>query len=203
VLLARSAAAELDRRGGHPAVDLVNTVAWRGDPVRRTDYLIGYVDLLAWSWGGDLMSNGEAQKLVSEADRDAGAAKRVLHEVTRLRESLHALWTAGASSPVDIAAIAAAYATARRRQDLHISGDRARWAERALTLRSPLDRLALTAVDLITTVAISRVNQCHDNACGWLFLDHSHRQNRRWCSTADCGNRDRARRHYRRTQTLR
>ncbi|WP_082946716.1 CGNR zinc finger domain-containing protein [Mycobacterium sp. ACS4054] len=37
-----------------------------------------------------------------------------------------------------------------------------------------------------------------DDDCGWLFLDTSHRHNRRWCSAADCGNRARVRRFYER-----
>ena len=39
-----SAAAELDLRGGHPVIDFVNTVAWRGEPGRRVDYLAHYSD---------------------------------------------------------------------------------------------------------------------------------------------------------------
>ena len=34
--------------GGHPAVDLVNTVAWRGDAQRRNDRLISDVDAITW-----------------------------------------------------------------------------------------------------------------------------------------------------------
>jgi predicted RNA-binding Zn ribbon-like protein len=29
-----------------------------------------------------------------------------------------------------------------------------------------------------------------------VYLDTSPRRNRRWCSAADCGNRNRARRYY-------
>ena len=47
------------------------------------------------------------------------------------------------------------------------------------------------------TVA-DRVRQCGDDDCGWLFLDRSKNGSRRWCSSADCGNRARARRHYQR-----
>jgi predicted RNA-binding Zn ribbon-like protein len=44
-----------------------------------------------------------------------------------------------------------------------------------------------------------RVRQCADEqGCGWLFLDQSRLNNRRWCSMGDCGNRAKARRHYRR-----
>jgi predicted RNA-binding Zn ribbon-like protein len=42
------------------------------------------------------------------------------------------------------------------------------------------------------------IKQCHDHSCGWLFLDRSHRHDRKWCSAADCDNRARARAHYHR-----
>jgi predicted RNA-binding Zn ribbon-like protein len=72
--------------------------------------------------------------------------------------------------------------------------------DRTRSVFTPVDRLAVAAVDLITEIPCDRVKACDDTACGWLFLDSSHRQNRRWCSAADCGNRDRARRHYERVR---
>ncbi|MFJ4124344.1 CGNR zinc finger domain-containing protein [[Kitasatospora] papulosa] len=36
--------------------------------------------------------------------------------------------------------------------------------------------------------------------CGWFFLDRSRSGIRRWCSSQDRGNRDRARCHYSRTR---
>jgi len=36
------------------------------------------------------------------------------------------------------------------------------------------------------------------DGCGWLFLDETRNRSRRWCSMKDCGNRAKARRHYRR-----
>ncbi|MCL4825828.1 MAG: CGNR zinc finger domain-containing protein [Caldilinea sp.] len=34
--------------------------------------------------------------------------------------------------------------------------------------------------------------------CGWLFFDASRNRSRRWCSMEDCGNRAKARLHYKR-----
>jgi predicted RNA-binding Zn ribbon-like protein len=38
--------------------------------------------------------------------------------------------------------------------------------------------------------------------CGWLFVDESRNGSRRWCSMKDCGNRAKARRHYRKVKNL-
>ncbi|WP_225768712.1 ABATE domain-containing protein [Inquilinus sp. Marseille-Q2685] len=56
--------------------------------------------------------------------------------------------------------------------------------------------VALSAAALLTGPRARRVRQCQDEqGCGWLFIDESRAQNRRWCSMGDCGNRAKARRH--------
>ncbi|OMC41117.1 ABATE domain-containing protein [Mycobacterium sp. IS-1264] len=197
--MVRSEAALLDLRGGHPAVDLVNTVAWRGDPQRRTEYLEDYLDLAAWARHAGVLSPGEARELAQWADSHRDAAGKALRQTVRLREALHRVWT-GCGSTRDAGAIADAYRSALRAQRLTIDGDVGAWHEATLIAQTPLHRLAAEAVTLLTTVPFSRIKGCGDSACGWLFVDGSHRQNRRWCSTADCGNRARVRRFYERTR---
>jgi predicted RNA-binding Zn ribbon-like protein len=193
-----SAADELDMRGGHPVVDFVNTVAWRGDVARRIDYLAHYSDLVAWCRHAGVLSSAEADEQNRAARSDPAAATRVLARAKRLRDALHALWTNEA--PSALPTITAEYMSALRHRELRQTHGRIEWIERTMTVRGPVDRLAVAAVDLITRSPTDRVKQCDDAACGWLFLDGSHRQNRRWCSAADCGNRDRARRHYERVR---
>ncbi|MGX9792101.1 CGNR zinc finger domain-containing protein [Mycobacterium sp. MMS18-G62] len=188
-----SAAGQLALRGGHPAIDFVNTVAWRGDSSRRIDHLDDYADLTAWCRHAGLLTTTEAR----DVPVDDATAHRVLTHAKRLREALHALWTVGTHvDPV----IGQTYIAAMRRRQLGLEGDVVTWTEPGLTVRTPLDRIAIQAVALMTEAPLARIKRCDDDACGWLFLDTSHRQNRRWCSAADCGNRDRARRHYERSR---
>jgi predicted RNA-binding Zn ribbon-like protein len=82
-----------------------------------------------------------------------------------------------------------------------LAGTPARWT---LDARRPLDLariLALHALDLLQTMPAERLRRCDDDGCGWLFLDTTRNHSRRWCSSGDCGNRDRARRHYARKRT--
>lgn len=58
--------------------------------------------------------------------------------------------------------------------------------------------MALAAARLLEREDLSRLRECQDDDCGWLFLDRSKNGSRRWCSSADCGNRARAKRHYQR-----
>ena len=53
-----------------------------------------------------------------------------------------------------------------------------------------LDRVALDVHRLLEQYGTSAVGLCASQACGWVFLDPSHR--RRWCTMAVCGNRAKA-----------
>ena len=58
--------------------------------------------------------------------------------------------------------------------------------------------LAVSALAVLTDRReIDRVKMCEGSNCGWLFVDESRGRNRRWCRMETCGNRAKARRHYR------
>jgi predicted RNA-binding Zn ribbon-like protein len=189
---------QLDLRGGHPVIDLVNTVAWRGDDARRVDNLGDYSDLVAWCRHAGVVSATEASDLMRAMESDRDSAQRAVVRAKRLREALHALWTDGA--PSALPTISAEYRNALQHRELRAVDASVEWVDRQWSVLTPVARLVIAAVDLITETPRDRVKTCDDTACGWLFLDSSHRQNRRWCSSADCGNRDRARRHYERAR---
>jgi predicted RNA-binding Zn ribbon-like protein len=179
-------------------IDFVNTVAWRGDDARRVDNLADYSDLVAWCRHAAVVSATESGDLMRAMRSDTDSAQRAVARAKRLREALHALWTDRA--PAALPTISAEYRTAVRHRELRAVDGRVEWVDRQRSVFTPVDRLAVAAVDLVSEVPCDRVKGCDDAACGWLFLDSSHRQNRRWCSAADCGNRDRARRHYERAR---
>jgi predicted RNA-binding Zn ribbon-like protein len=90
-----------------------------------------------------------------------------------------------------------------------LSGARLAWGAGELTWSigrefDPLDLLkpiVVSAAELMTGPRAGRVKQCQDDrGCGWLFVDESRAQNRRWCSMGDCGNRAKANRHYERVR---
>lgn len=55
---------------------------------------------------------------------------------------------------------------------------------------------ARSALRLIDSTKADAIKIC--SHCGWLFLDRSKNRSRMWCDMAVCGNRAKARRHYRR-----
>lgn len=56
--------------------------------------------------------------------------------------------------------------------------------------------LAISALSLLAAERVRKIRICAN--CGWLFLDMSRNASRIWCDMAVCGNRQKARRHYRR-----
>ncbi len=61
-----------------------------------------------------------------------------------------------------------------------------------------LEVIALSAAFLLRSERLSRVKECDSETCSWVFIDESRNRSRRWCDMADCGNREKARRFYRR-----
>ena len=181
--------------GGHPAVDLVNTVHWRLDPARRSDRLVSMSDVLGWSQETDLLSDVEADRLQGESQRHPRIAAAELARTLRLRESIYDSLMGGQVADLITDEYREAIGRARlaRRPD-----DTWAWTEDSLGLHTPRHRLSRSVVDLFGSPAVAQVRQCQDDACGWIFLDLSPRNNRRWCVSAECGNRNRVRRHYQR-----
>jgi predicted RNA-binding Zn ribbon-like protein len=73
------------------------------------------------------------------------------------------------------------------------------------TLTRPLWQIAESATQVLLSDDWRRVRLCPGDDCGWLFLDQTKNGNRRWCDSADCGNRVRGRaytqRHRQRSQS--
>ncbi|MBP2235012.1 putative RNA-binding Zn ribbon-like protein [Sinorhizobium kostiense] len=57
---------------------------------------------------------------------------------------------------------------------------------------------AHSALSLVTNPEPDRLKICPN--CEWLFFDRSRNRSRTWCDMAVCGNRTKAKRHYRRNK---
>lgn len=180
-----------DLVAGDPALDLVNTVAWRGDRARTVDRLDGFPALADWAHRAGMVDASVAARL-----RGGDA---VVEQVRHLREDLHAVTVAAADGREPDARalralqvrIVAALAVASPRPGLPLEWD----LEVARGADLP-HALALAALRLLRSPEVARIGRCSDASCGWLYLDHSRNRSRRWCSSADCGNRERVRRHH-------
>lgn len=190
-------------RGGAACLDFANTVGWRPEP-RPFDGLGTYDDLLAWSHHAGLLSLDDFDRPRALAASDPVAASDALKEAVALREAIYRLFVALAHdkdwNEDDLATINAYLVEGMSRSAL--SGTPGGFAfrlpddEGALT--RPLWTIAESAARLLLTGDWQRVRECPGHGCGWLFLDQTKNGNRRWCDSADCGNRARVAAHQKR-----
>jgi predicted RNA-binding Zn ribbon-like protein len=182
---------------GNLALDFVNTVAFRADPEKKKDHLQRIEDLHRWASQAQLPDRAR----ISSGARAENAALRRIREV---REQLFAIFHAIASDdpiPADtLARVGSALHDCRARRCLSIEGAEVRWTWRPNARYTDyfLYPVLTAATELLTSSSRGLIRQCGDAGCGWLFLDRSNARTRRWCSMADCGNRNKARKYYRR-----
>ncbi len=170
--------------GGRPCLDLVNSVSWRGRP-QPEEHLVDDAACLIWARRTGILTRDEAGAL-------AGRAVRV--PLVRLRSALER-HLAAESAPPDLAVLQPHLDDALRHSALEYDETgAARWQVRRLDARAPARRVALDLLDLLLGPP-GPIATCDDPECGWFFVDTSRGHRRRWCDSADCGNRARVRRH--------
>jgi predicted RNA-binding Zn ribbon-like protein len=172
--------------GGHLALDLVNTVEPRILNTEGRDQLTSPAALLTWARRTSLLDEAEGEQVAATWKQVPDAALKDLRASKELREWLFvALSALLASRTPDFAPITARWAKAAQRAALQMTSEGARLQAAPLIP----DRLAFAAVDLLTGLDLTRLRACppDDGGCGWLFLDQSRNNSRRWCVMADCG----------------
>jgi predicted RNA-binding Zn ribbon-like protein len=206
-------AATMRLDGGHPALDLVNTIYGQvGGPVEH-DVLATPDDLVTFARRVGLA--GEGTRASAEALIAAQTLRRALDPLLRAR--LHTTRIPRPGTGIRLGSITVATATgeaglASAGQDFEAvarsAQDAARlvpgyaWAWDDADPLAPVHRLTHAAVGLLTSEAqLSRLHCC--DACCWLFLDHSRGAGRRWCSMADCGTEAKKRRYVQRRRERR
>jgi predicted RNA-binding Zn ribbon-like protein len=176
--------------GGHPVLDLANTVFDRAHPVPDNDLLTTPSDVLTWC---------ESVGLFESAPRLSNAAADGLTDQVRsVREHAWAVFDAvSRRQPVPTVSLGALLersgagvrAGHLRRIDAEMDHIAADWDAPGAIAAA----LSLMAVHAYFTLPADRVRAC--GRCGWLFLDSSRGGRRRWCSMSTCGNREKASRH--------
>jgi len=188
--------------GGAPCLDFANTINSRRQPVH--DYLQTYSDLVEWAVKMGLLSGVKRNQLLRLAGSDSKTAERALRKALRIRELLYRLFSTNArrSKPkqAEIEAFVESYAQAISHSSFVRQNDQFAidWPmERSLD--AALWPILYSAGQLLLSKELAHVKECPN--CGWLFLDSSKNQSRRWCSMNTCGTRDKMRRYLRRTRT--
>jgi predicted RNA-binding Zn ribbon-like protein len=184
-------------------VRFINTVDWRDDPVRRSDPLKSYSDLLHWARDAGAIPPGIAHKLAHEANRHPAAAQSSFLRAITVREALAAVLAAALEHrqppPEDMKRFNAALGESGGH--LRLSGSKGQFRMN-WDSNSSFDRVlwpvVRSAADLVTSTDLERLRICEGAGCGWLFLDATRNRSRRWCNMAVCGNRAKVKRFYER-----
>jgi predicted RNA-binding Zn ribbon-like protein len=201
-----SRAAVLPLVGGALMFDLTNTASGRGglraqDHLRRADHVV------AWAQHAGIVGAAGARALRRQIARPLVAAD-LLRRTRELRDLLHtvgsALTAGAAPRPMLLARLARIHARALAHARLTPNGAGFAWCWDAA--RAPVDAIlgpvALSAVEVVTHAQRTRIKQCAGQHCGWLFLDTTKNNRRRWCEMEVCGNRAKQKRlRDRRQQT--
>jgi predicted RNA-binding Zn ribbon-like protein len=185
--------------GGALCLDFANTVNSR--PTPEHDYLMHYSDLVGWANKLKIISPAQTKQIQKRAGQNTKEAQAVLEEARKIRELVYRLLspTARGSKPLekDMEAFVSVYGEAVSRAHLIKDGNHFRtiWNvdESFDALLWPIIH---SAGELLLSKELGQVKECP--SCGWLFLDTSKNQSRRWCSMNTCGARDKMRRYHKR-----
>ena len=189
-----SRAGSLPLVGGALALDFCNSASGRGTPGRQ-EHLLQPGDVLAWArHAGITDAEGDAalRRLLEE---EPGFGPRLLASALALRDAIYrldaALASDAAADQADIDAVAELHAAclARGRLTTREGAFGWSWSVADAPEAVVLGPIAASAMMVLTAADKARLKQCSGHHCGWLFLDTTKSNNRRWCEMEVCGNR--------------
>jgi predicted RNA-binding Zn ribbon-like protein len=186
-----------DWSGGHPALDLVNTLDERPSnaPIENLatyDALVNFTEL------AELIEPSAARRLRSLS---GAACARVARRARQLREHLFVVLAAIhdrrriPQGPLDAIALEVRRAhAARALSPSDKSGAVASCWLIPTSPEVPLHACALAIEALLLSSNHGRIRKCGAADCEVYFIDTSKARRRQWCSMQNCGNREKQRR---------
>jgi predicted RNA-binding Zn ribbon-like protein len=195
-----------DLAGGHPALDLVNSLDNRYRADGPNEMLASYPDLLRFAAESGLLQPQQLHALGEVAGSEA--AIEALHAVRELREATarvcYALVAEKTPPPGDIRTLERCFLAADQQRELcwrsplHDPKARAnitwQWRRAESNPYLPIWMLSQAVAELLLSDRVTQIKTCDVETCRWLFLDTSKNHTRRWCNMRVCGNRMKARR---------
>ena len=187
----------LELVGGVLCLDFVNTINSRLNP--EHDYLMQYSDVVRWAKKLDILSLTQTNQLQKRAKQNAGEAESASLAARTLRDLLYRLFSKAAKGAEpdkkDVEIFVVFYGESISCSQLIKKGTHYRTAWKLdETLDAVLWPIVHSAGELLRSDELAHVKECP--GCGWLFLDTSKNQSRRWCSMNTCGARDKMRRYH-------
>ena len=186
-----------DLAGGHPALDLVNSLDNRFRADGPDEMLKGFDELVRFLQEIGLVTADQAQRFKKKPD--PAAAARALDVVKELREASAAVLYAVAKDksppPQDLETLERHFQQADRHRRLRWDKKASwQWIDDESNPELAAWILAQSVRELLFSEQLEQMRTCDMDTCRWLFLDTSKNHSRRWCNMKVCGNRAKARR---------
>lgn len=195
---------KFDLESGALCLDFANTVEWHASD-QPEDLLNDFSDLIAWGVAAGLLLPDQAKGLLQNAESQPAEAAALFEKAIRLRESIYRIFSSftekGSVNSDDLTFLNEVLSKSMSHLGVvpFAQGFILEWMESPDGPDQILWSVARSAGELLTSDKLDRVSQCADDrGCGYLFVDTSRNKSRRWCSMESCGNRAKARRHYKR-----
>ncbi|MDQ0227277.1 CGNR zinc finger domain-containing protein [Metabacillus niabensis] len=189
--------------GERLCMDFINTVSWRESAEKRRDWFTSYDKLVDWCIHAEVLTEQQAKALLLKAKEKPSEAGDVLKRAIEMREVMYRIFKSisKGTSPHSLDLERLNDSVSQFYQTLRLIHEKDHYTLKFIHTEENLDimlpPILQSAVDLVVSKNdLERVKQCEGDSCGWLFFDTSRNRSRRWCSMADCGNRAKARRFY-------
>ncbi|TKT69418.1 CGNR zinc finger domain-containing protein [Aquamicrobium sp. LC103] len=178
--------------GGHPAIDLTNTVFTRYLPDDDNDLLNSPRDVGNWFQFAGLATKAQANAI------SGILVPAFVESVRKLREASFSVFDAlAAEKPPAPDALGFLFERAAEGFSTHRLKPRETYTASEIAHfddpKAIVAFLAVISVEASIVLPRQRLHACP--RCGWLFVDTSRGGRRRWCSMQTCGNREKASRH--------
>ena len=195
-----------DFDSGALCLDFANTVEWHKSDQPK-DNLKEMANLIDWGMAAKILSTEQTNQLREVVIKQPGEAAIVFNWAIQLREAIYRIFVKfsekGRASSSDLAILNEALSDSLSHLKISPSSQGFDWkfVDSPNELGQIIWPVAYSAGELLVSDKLERVRQCADDrGCGYLFIDTSRNRSRLWCSMESCGNRAKARRHYRRQQ---
>lgn len=189
----------LELVGGRLCLDFANTINSRIYP--EHDYVVEYLDLVGWASKVQLLSPAQTNRLQKDTKQQTENAGHAIQTARTIRKAIYSIFSsiAKGAQPTqeDLDFLLQLYGEA-------LSHGRLQKVKEHYTITWKVDEaldallwpIVHSARELLLSEELAHVKECP--GCGWLFLDGSKNQSRRWCSMNTCGARDKMRRYHKR-----
>ena len=187
--------------GGPVCLDFINTLDDRFSNQPK-ELLTSYVDLARFGEDSSILTELQADQLMTRSMQSPQVAQRALASAIQLREAMYAIfWALVRNKPMPkspLMILNSYVQEAARHMSIVATSGRFEWKfdDAGTNFDAPLWPIARSAAELLASERVQFVRACASKTCEWLFLDESKNHRRRWCDMTKCGNRAKVRSFY-------